>query len=148
MIALTAQSGIGVIGILILGAIALFMTYVQVALMVVRGGLLVILAGVLPLTASFTNTQMSKQWFGKVIGWTIAFILDKPAAALCVPPRCCAREHGAPWRARPCSICCLQSTSRHGIMPVTNEKLSIWNALDVPHIALPRQREAPSGGRR
>ena len=50
--------------------------------MVVRGGLLVILAGVLPLTASFTNTQMGKQWFGKVVGWTIAFILYKPAAAL------------------------------------------------------------------
>jgi hypothetical protein len=82
MVALSAQSGIGVIGILILGSIALLMTYVQVALMVVRGGLLVILAGVLPLTASFTNTQMGKQWFGKVIGWTIAFILYKPAAAL------------------------------------------------------------------
>jgi hypothetical protein len=82
MIALTSTSPIGEIGILILGGIALLMTYVQVALMVVRGGLLVILAGVLPLTASFTNTQMGKQWFTKVIGWTIAFILYKPAAAL------------------------------------------------------------------
>jgi type IV secretion system protein TrbL len=82
MIALTSTSPIGVIGILILGSIALLMTYVQVALMVVRGGLLVILAGVLPLTASFTNTQMGKQWFSKVIGWSIAFILYKPAAAL------------------------------------------------------------------
>lgn len=82
MVALTSSSPIGLIGILILGTIALLMTYVQVALMVVRGGLLVILAGVLPLTASFTNTQMGKQWFGKVIGWTLAFILYKPAAAL------------------------------------------------------------------
>ncbi|WP_166787710.1 hypothetical protein [Cryobacterium luteum] len=82
MVAITASSPIGLIGVLILGSIALLMTYVQVALMVVRGGLLVILAGVLPLTASFTNTQMGKQWFGKVIGWTIAFILYKPAAAL------------------------------------------------------------------
>ena len=82
MVALTSTSPIGLIGILVLGTIALLMTYVQVALMVVRGGLLVILAGVLPLTASFTNTQMGKQWFGKVIGWTLAFILYKPAAAL------------------------------------------------------------------
>ena len=82
MVALTSTSPIGLIGILLLGTIALLMTYVQVALMVVRGGLLVILAGVLPLTASFTNTQMGKQWFGKVIGWTLAFILYKPAAAL------------------------------------------------------------------
>jgi len=82
MVALTSTSPIGLIGILLLGTIALLMTYVQVALMVVRGGLLVILAGVLPLTASFTNTQMGKQWFGKIIGWTLAFILYKPAAAL------------------------------------------------------------------
>ncbi|TFD75375.1 hypothetical protein E3T53_15940 [Cryobacterium psychrophilum] len=78
----TVSPGVGVIGTLILGLIALLMSYVQIALMVVRGGLLVILAGVLPLTASFTNTGMGKQWFGKVIGWTIAFILYKPAAAL------------------------------------------------------------------
>ncbi|WP_092557415.1 hypothetical protein [Herbiconiux ginsengi] len=82
LITLTAGSPIGVIGVLILGAIALLMTYVQVALMVIRGGLLVVLAGALPLTASFTNTQMGKQWFGKMIGWTLAFILYKPAAAL------------------------------------------------------------------
>ncbi|WP_229790470.1 hypothetical protein [Mycetocola manganoxydans] len=82
MVALTASSPLGVIGVLILGTIALLMTYVQVALMVVRGGLLVILAGVLPLTASFTNTQIGRQWFGKTIGWTLAFILYKPAAAL------------------------------------------------------------------
>jgi type IV secretion system protein TrbL len=78
----SVSPGVGLIGTLILASLALFMTYVQVALMVVRGGLLVILAGVLPLTASFTNTQMGKQWFGKVIGWSIAFILYKPAAAL------------------------------------------------------------------
>ena len=82
MLSITAASPIGLIGVLILGSIALLMAYVQVALMVVRGGLLVILAGVLPLTASFTNTGMGKQWFGKVVGWTIAFILYKPAAAL------------------------------------------------------------------
>ena len=82
MIALSTSSPIGLIGVLILGAIALLMVFVQVALMVVRGGLLVILAGVLPLAASFTNTQMGKQWFGRIVGWTIAFILYKPAAAL------------------------------------------------------------------
>jgi hypothetical protein len=82
MIALSVQSPIGLIGVLILGALALLMVFVQVALMVVRGGLLVILAGVLPLAASFTNTQMGKQWFGRIIGWTLAFVLYKPAAAL------------------------------------------------------------------
>lgn len=82
MLALTASSPIGIIGVLVLAAIAMLMVFVQVALMVVRGGLLVILAGVLPLTASFTNTQMGRQWFGRVVGWTLAFVLYKPAAAL------------------------------------------------------------------
>jgi type IV secretion system protein TrbL len=81
-LSLQINPALGVIATILLGALALLMTFVQVALMVVRGGMLVILAGVLPLTASFTNTQMGKQWFGKVIGWTIAFILYKPAAAL------------------------------------------------------------------
>jgi type IV secretion system protein TrbL len=79
---MSISPGVGLIGTILLGSLALLMTFVQVALMVVRGGMLVILAGVLPLAASFTNTQMGKQWFGKITGWTIAFILYKPAAAL------------------------------------------------------------------
>lgn len=82
MIALTATSPIGTIGILILALIAIFMTFVQVALMVVRSAMLVLLAGVLPLTASFTNTPTGNQWFRKSLGWLIAFIVYKPAAAL------------------------------------------------------------------
>lgn len=82
MIALTSTSPVGLLGVLILAVIAFLMTIAQVALMVIRGGLLVVLAGVLPLTASFTNTQMGRQWFQRAIGWTIAFLLYKPAAAL------------------------------------------------------------------
>ena len=82
MIALTSTSPIGTIGILILALIAILMTFVQVALMVVRSAMLVLLAGVLPLTASFTNTPTGNQWFRKSLGWLIAFILYKPAAAL------------------------------------------------------------------
>lgn len=82
MIALTSSSPIGTIGILILALIAILMTFVQVALMVVRSAMLVLLAGVLPLTASFTNTPTGNQWFRKSLGWLIAFILYKPAAAL------------------------------------------------------------------
>ena len=50
--------------------------------MIVRSGMLVILCGVLPLTASFTNTQTGKSWFTKCIGWLTAFIMYKPAAAI------------------------------------------------------------------
>ncbi|WP_208544740.1 hypothetical protein [Rathayibacter sp. VKM Ac-2759] len=82
MIALTATSGIGLIGLFLLGMLAVFMTYVQIALMVFRGAMLVVLAGIFPLAASFTNTEIGRQWFKKAMAWTIAFILYKPAAAI------------------------------------------------------------------
>ena len=55
MIGLSATSPLALLAILILALLAMLMSWVQVALMIVRGGLLVILAGVLPITASFTN---------------------------------------------------------------------------------------------
>lgn len=82
MITLTATSPIGLIGVFLLGLLALLMSYLQIVLMVVRGGMLVVLGGILPVTASFTNTEMGRMWFKRAIGWTIAFILYKPAAAI------------------------------------------------------------------
>lgn len=82
LITLTSTSPIGEIGLFLLGLLAVLMTYVQVALIVLRGAMLVLLAGVLPITASFTNVPMGRQWFGKALAWTIAFILYKPAAAI------------------------------------------------------------------
>jgi hypothetical protein len=82
MIALTATSPIGTIGLFLLGILALLMTYIQIALMVFRGAMLVLLAGVLPVASSFTNIETGRVWFKKAIGWTIAFVLYKPAAAL------------------------------------------------------------------
>ena len=78
----TGQTGVGVFILIVLGLIGLLASLVQVVLMVVRSGMLVILAGILPTTAAFTNTEMGKQWFQKAVGWTIAFILYKPAAAI------------------------------------------------------------------
>ncbi len=82
MISLTASSPIGLIGVFLLGLLALLMSYVQIILMVIRGGMLVVLGGILPVTASFTNTEMGRMWFKRAMGWTIAFILYKPAAAI------------------------------------------------------------------
>ncbi|MCD5342798.1 hypothetical protein LR392_11260 [Arthrobacter sp. AK04] len=76
------QTGVGVFILIVLGLIGLIASLVQVVLMVVRSGMLVILAGILPTTAAFTNTEMGRQWFQKAVGWTIAFILYKPAAAI------------------------------------------------------------------
>lgn len=77
-----AAGGLGALLIIILGLIAILAAAFQIVLMVARGGMLVILTGILPLSASFTNTEMGKGWFKKCVGWLVAFILYKPAAAI------------------------------------------------------------------
>lgn len=82
LLVVTGQTGVGVFILIVMGLIGLIASLVQIVLMVVRSGMLVILAGILPTTAAFTNTEMGMQWFQKAVGWTIAFILYKPAAAI------------------------------------------------------------------
>ena len=77
-----ATGGLGSLLIIILGLIAVLATAFQIVLMVARGGMLVILTGILPLAASATNTEMGKHWFRKCVSWLVAFILYKPAAAI------------------------------------------------------------------
>jgi hypothetical protein len=84
LLALTGGSsgGLGPLLIIILGLVAIIASVIQIVLMVARGGMLVILAGILPLAASATNTEMGKTWFKKSVSWLVAFILYKPAAAI------------------------------------------------------------------
>ncbi len=85
LLALTTNpntGGLGAMLIIILGIIAILATAAQIVLMIARGGMLVILTGILPLSASATNTEMGKNWFKKNVGWLVAFILYKPAAAI------------------------------------------------------------------
>ena len=85
LLALTTNptaGGLGALLIIILGLIAILATAFQIVLMVARSGLLVILTGILPLSASATNTEMGKSWFKKNVGWLVALILYKPAAAI------------------------------------------------------------------
>jgi hypothetical protein len=82
VLVMTGQTEAGVFILIVLGLIGLIASLAQIVLMVVRSGMLVILAGILPTTAAFTNTEMGRQWFQKAVGWTIAFILYKPAAAI------------------------------------------------------------------
>ena len=67
---------------IVLGIIAFLATVVQIMLMLVRGGMLVLLVGTLPLVAAFSNTEMGMQWLRKASAWLIAFALYKPAAAI------------------------------------------------------------------
>lgn len=82
LLALSATSPIGSIMIILLGLIAILASVLQIVLMIVRGGLLVVLTGIFPTAAAFTNTEAGKGWFQKCTAWLIAFILYKPAAAI------------------------------------------------------------------
>ncbi|MDN5762639.1 MAG: hypothetical protein L0H41_10030 [Microlunatus sp.] len=73
---------LGAMLVIILGIIASLAAFVQIVLMVLRGGALVILAGVLPISAAATNTETGKNWFRRCIAWLVAFLLYKPAAAI------------------------------------------------------------------
>nr|WP_316560267.1 hypothetical protein [Paenarthrobacter ureafaciens] len=82
MLQLSSTSPIGSIMIILLGLIAILASVMQIVLMIVRGGLLVVLTGIFPTAAAFTNTEAGKGWFQKCTAWLIAFILYKPAAAI------------------------------------------------------------------
>lgn len=68
--------------IIIGGIIAVCINIAQIMLMVLRTAMLFLIAGVLPLSAAFMNTETGKTWFSKIIAWTLAFAFYKPAAAL------------------------------------------------------------------
>jgi hypothetical protein len=64
------------------GAMALVSSLIQIVLLLIRSAMLVLLAGIFPLAAAATNTEVGKAWFKKFCGWALAFIAYKPAAAL------------------------------------------------------------------
>ncbi|MDQ2729062.1 MAG: hypothetical protein M3Y91_14665, partial [Actinomycetota bacterium] len=69
--------------LLILAILAILATLIQLFLIVVRGALLVVMAGTWPLSAAASMTGAGTQWFKKTTGYLIAFLLYKPAAAIC-----------------------------------------------------------------
>ena len=69
--------------LLILAILAIVSLLVQVALVILRSALLVILAGVWPVAAAASMTSAGAQWFRRLNGWVVALLLYKPAAAVC-----------------------------------------------------------------
>ena len=74
--------GLGAVLAIILGVFAVFAALAQVVLMIVRAGALVILAGMLPITAAASLTDPQRTMFRKTSAWLLGFILYKPAAAI------------------------------------------------------------------
>ncbi|MEV5832278.1 hypothetical protein [Nocardia sp. NPDC052112] len=68
--------------VLIIAIVGLLGALAQIVLAIVRQGLLIIAAGVLPLAAAASGMNIGKQSYQKLIGWIIAFMLWKPVAAI------------------------------------------------------------------
>ncbi|MGI5347348.1 hypothetical protein ACQEU8_04045 [Streptomyces sp. CA-250714] len=68
--------------VLIMSVLVIAASVAQIALLIVRVALLVILAGTLPLSAAASSTPAGRAWFRKSVGWLLAFVLYKPAAAI------------------------------------------------------------------
>ncbi len=68
--------------VILLGLLAFVASMIQVLLMYMRGGLLVLFAGMLPLVAANWSTEMGRHQYKRGIAWTSAAVLYKPAAAI------------------------------------------------------------------
>jgi len=85
LVRLLTTPAVGVLAailVILLGLVNVFISLVQIGFLVARNGMLVILAGVLPTSTAFTTTEQGKAQFQKLVGWLVAFILYKPAAAI------------------------------------------------------------------
>src|SRR5215213_4041012 len=83
LIRLASLSGIDSAGaVILLGLLMMLAGLAQAVLMMFREGALVILAGVVVLAAAGSMTRGTRPWLPKVLGWMLALICYKPAAAL------------------------------------------------------------------
>ncbi len=78
---ITGVPGMGSGLVLIVALVAILASLAQMGLMLVRIGVVTMLAGTLPLSAAGTSTAAGQAWFQRVMAWLLAFILYKPAAA-------------------------------------------------------------------
>jgi hypothetical protein len=68
--------------LLVIALLVIFSSLIQLALMILRAGLMVILTGTLPLAAAASMSDWGETWWRKHVAWLTAWLLYKPAAAL------------------------------------------------------------------
>jgi type IV secretion system protein TrbL len=78
-----AGTGASAMLAIIIGLIALVASFVEFVLMAFRGGVLVILCGLIPLAAAFSNVPTGERWLRRIAGWIVALAMYKLAAAFC-----------------------------------------------------------------
>jgi len=75
-------SGMEAFLLLVLAFLLLISAIVHVLLLYVRLGVMILLLGTLPLAAAASMTSWGAGWWRKHIGWTVAWLLYKPAVGL------------------------------------------------------------------
>lgn len=69
---------------LIVIVVVVLLTLCQFVLMIFRSAVIILMVGVLPTSAAFTNLETGKQWFRRICAWLLAALLYKPVAALII----------------------------------------------------------------
>jgi hypothetical protein len=83
LVALSSLSQVTAPGaVIVLGVLVMLAGLAQALLMMFREAAVIILAGVVVLAAAGSMTGATKPWLARVLGWMLALICYKPAAAL------------------------------------------------------------------
>ena len=68
--------------VFILAFFGMIASLVQVGIMLLRGGILAVLVGILPVAAAASITEAGFGWFKRLCGWIFSFVLYKLTAAI------------------------------------------------------------------
>ncbi|TFE54699.1 hypothetical protein E3E14_07155 [Streptomyces sp. ICN441] len=80
---MTALNDVDQLAVSLVVAILLLLSgLVQLISVIVRQAMLFILVGTLPLAAAASGTEQGRAWWKKSVGWILAFLAFKPAAAI------------------------------------------------------------------
>lgn len=79
---ITPTGALAPVLVIIFGLFAILLSIVQIMLLAFRAAALVLMAGLLPVTAAATTTAAGQAQFRKVVAWAIALAAYKPLAAL------------------------------------------------------------------
>lgn len=64
------------------GLIALVVTIMQIGLMYARAAMLILICSIVPVVGSTMTTKTGLNWWKRLFGWWVAFVLYKPVASI------------------------------------------------------------------
>jgi type IV secretion system protein TrbL len=82
LLAVPEAGSMPVVLTILLGSAVMLGAVLQIVLIIARGAVLVILTGLLPLSASATGTDTGRAVFVRTLTWVAAFVLYQPVAAM------------------------------------------------------------------